>query len=57
MPNEVYLVDTSVWIFALRKQPVVHLMEKPLSFRSESYVRVLKKGLYVDPESPDAFPS
>jgi hypothetical protein len=41
MPNELFLVDTSVWIFALRKEPV----EKPLGLQCESYFQILKKAL------------
>jgi predicted nucleic acid-binding protein len=28
MPNELFLVDTSVWIFALRKEPVVQIRDR-----------------------------
>lgn len=38
MPNEVYLVDTSVWIFALRKQPVVQIRDRIDSLLKEDAV-------------------
>jgi predicted nucleic acid-binding protein len=28
MPNELFLIDTSVWIFALRKDPVPHIRNR-----------------------------
>jgi predicted nucleic acid-binding protein len=28
MPNELFLIDTSVWIFALRKNPVPHIRNR-----------------------------
>ena len=28
MPNELFLVDTSVWIFALRKDPVLQIKDR-----------------------------
>jgi len=38
MANEVYLVDTSVWIFALRKQPVVEIRDRIDSLLKEDAV-------------------
>jgi hypothetical protein len=28
MPNELYLVDTSVWIFALKKEPILQIKDR-----------------------------
>ena len=38
MANEVYLVDTSIWIFALRKQPVVKIRDRIDSLLKEDAV-------------------
>lgn len=38
MPNEVYLVDTSVWIFALRKQPVGQIRDRIDSLLKEDAI-------------------
>jgi len=38
MPNELFLVDTSVWIFALRKEPVVQIKNRIDSLLKEDTV-------------------
>jgi len=38
MPNELFLVDTSVWIFALRKKPVVQIKDRIDSLLKEDTV-------------------
>lgn len=38
MPNELFLVDTSVWIFALRKEPVVQIRDRIDSLLKEDVV-------------------
>jgi predicted nucleic acid-binding protein len=38
MPNELFLVDTSVWIFALRKDPVPQIMNRMDSLLKEDVV-------------------
>jgi predicted nucleic acid-binding protein len=38
MPNDFFLVDTSVWIFALRKDPVVLIKDRIDSLLSEDAV-------------------
>jgi len=38
MPNEVFLVDSSVWIFALRKEPVVQIRDRIDSLLKEDTV-------------------
>src|SRR4030042_3452793 len=38
MPNELFLVDTSVWIFALRKEPVVQIKDRIDSLLKEDTV-------------------
>jgi hypothetical protein len=38
MPNELFLVDTSAWIFALRKEPVVQIKDRIDSLLKEDTV-------------------
>jgi predicted nucleic acid-binding protein len=38
MPNELFLVDTSAWIFALRKEPVVQIRDRIDSLLKEDVV-------------------
>ena len=38
MPNELFLVDTSVWIFALRKDPVLQIRDRIDSLLREDAV-------------------
>jgi predicted nucleic acid-binding protein len=39
MPNEFFLVDTSVWIFALRKDPVPQIRNRMDSLLKEDVVK------------------
>jgi len=38
MPNELFLVDTSVWIFALRKEPILQIRDRIDSLLKEDAV-------------------
>ena len=38
MPNDLFLVDTSVWIFALRKDPVIQIKDRIDSLLKEDTV-------------------